>query len=442
MDELFQDFIKTNDLFTHDDRILLGLSGGIDSMVMLHLMTSAGLDVYAAHCNFKLRGAESDEDQIFVESECRRQNIRFIPGAFNTKEYAAEKGISLQMAARELRYEWFLKLLGDLDCRYVAIAHNKNDVAETFLINLLRGTGLRGLTGIRPKTGSIVRPLLFADRKSISEYASHHNILHREDSSNYETKYLRNYVRHAIIPEFEKISPGFIGNIYDTAGRLKEADAIFSETIENKFSYLFESQGNDYIVSINSLSGLHPLPAYLYGFLKRWNFPREVTEDILVAMQGGTSGKQFYSPTHRLIRDREHLIITALPVHGLTRYYIDEDSTTLSEPLNMRISKHRHQPGFKIPADRNIACVDAGMLHYPLLLRKWQKGDYFQPLGMGGLKKLSDFFIDNKFSIAQKERVWILASGSRIVWIAGHRLDDRFRITERTKDILMIEILE
>ncbi len=442
MDELFQDFIETNALFTHDDRILLGISGGIDSIVMLHLMTSAGFDVYAAHCNFKLRGTESDDDQIFVEGECRRHNIRFISNTFNTKEYAAEKGISLQMAARELRYDWFLRLLGDLDCRCVAIAHNKNDVAETFLINMVRGTGLRGLTGIKPKTGRIVRPLLFADRKSISEYALHHKILHREDTSNSETKYLRNYIRHIIIPEFEKISPDFTGNIYDTAGRLKEADTILSETIENKFSLLFENKDNDYIVSIDSLSGLDPLPAYLYGFLKRWNFSREVTEDILGAMQWGTSGKQFYSQTHRLIRDRKHLIITVLPESKLTRYYIDEDTTTLSEPLNIRISKHRHQPDFKIPADRNTACIDAGMLHFPLLLRKWQKGDYFQPLGMGGLKKLSDYFIDNKFSLARKERTWILASGSRIVWIAGSRLDDRFRITERTKDILMIEILD
>jgi len=441
MFERFLEFIRAGALFNSEDRILLGVSGGIDSMVLMHLMVRAGFDVSAAHCNFRLRGEEADDDQAFVAGECKKLNVRLHAKAFSTREYAMERGISLQMAARELRYSWFFSLLPRAGCSLLSIAHNKNDVAETFLINLLRGTGLRGLTGIRERSGKVVRPLLFAERSDIKEYAMRYGVPFREDSSNRDTRYKRNSIRHKIIPEVEKLKPDFIKIIYSTALRLREADIIFTDAIEQGFSNLFHLENDEYRVKISSLRELEPLPAYLYGFLRRWNFTRETTEDVIAAFQG-TPGKQFFSQTHRLIRDREHLIITSRQSPGLTRYYIDEDATTLDVPLKIRISKHLNHKDFSIPADRKIACLDMDMLNFPLLLRKWQSGDYFQPLGMGGLKKLSDFFIDNKFSIAEKERTWILVSGSRIAWIAGYRIDDRFRITDRTKEILMIEILE
>ncbi len=441
MFERFTGFIREGSLFGRGDRLLLGVSGGVDSMVMLHLMANNGYDIVAAHCNFLLRGAESDEDQDFVARECKKIDIPVYTCSFNTKEYAMEKGISLQMAARELRYNWFYSLLAELGCSLIAIAHNKNDITETFLINLLRGTGLRGLTGIKARSGKIVRPLLFAGRPEILEYATLNKIPFREDSSNMDIKYKRNRIRHIIIPELEKISPGFVGTIYETAERLKETDEIVSEALEQRFNNLFSRENGEYKVKVSSLLELDPLPAYLYEFLRRWGFSRETTDNIVSALQG-PPGKLFYSNTHRLIRDREYLIITPIQQVQITRYYIDEDSTRLNEPLNLRISKHIYHKGFSIPSEPSIACLDLDMLHFPLILRKWQNGDYFQPLGMGGLKKLSDFFIDNKFSIADKERTWILASGNRIVWITGHRIDDRFKITDRTKEVLMIEIVE
>jgi tRNA(Ile)-lysidine synthase len=438
--EEFKAYIDSENLFSKKDNLLLGISGGIDSMVMLELFSSTTYNIAVAHCNFSLRGEESDADQMFVEEACRFKNIIIHTKSFATGEYALERGISIQMAARDLRYSWFEELRNDFNYDYIVIAHNKNDLAETFLINISRGTGIKGLTGIKPKSGKIVRPLLFAQRAQITEYANRNSILYREDASNLDTKYKRNRIRHRIIPEFLQFRPTFINSISETAERLKEAEMIFSQAIKYHFDKIYAENDRGGSLDISQLLDLKPLNTYLFEFLRKWQFPKEMIPDIITSLRS-SSGKQFYSPTHRLVKDRDKLLISPLKEEGITRFYIEEGMTELEIPLKLKISFHTNNPGFHIPGSASIACIDLHMLHFPLILRKWEKGDYFQPLGMSGLKKVSDYFIDNKFSLVDKDNAWIIASGSKIVWIAGHRLDDRFKINERTSEILMIKLL-
>jgi tRNA(Ile)-lysidine synthase len=435
----FKDFIYNEKLIDTPGTIMLGVSGGVDSIVMMDLFLKAGYNIAAAHCNFGLRGEESDQDQVFVAERCEKFCIRLHTKLFDTITYAKDKGISLQMAARELRYAWFELLIADFKYSYVAIAHNKNDLAETFLLNLVRGTGIRGLTGIKSKTGNIIRPLLFALRNEILDYAEVNDVPFREDSSNLDIKYKRNRIRHNILPEFEKISSSFINRLYETSERLKDVENIYSAALSKKLDQICNQSGEEYRIDINSLLALHPLSAYLYELLRKWNFSRELVPDIISSL-AASPGKKFYSPSHRIVKDRDHLIVTPLPAETVNRYYVEEEVEELDHPLKVRFTRIKNYSGFKIPENRKTACLDLDLLHFPLIIRKWQKGDYFQPLGLSGLKKLSDFFIDNKLSLVEKEKVWLLTSNNRIAWVMGHRIDDRFKITERTKQIIMIEL--
>jgi tRNA(Ile)-lysidine synthase len=438
MVDKFIDYIDSEQIFSEKDNFLLGISGGLDSMVMLDLFSATSFRIAVAHCNFGLRDKESDADQSFVEDVCNKKNIKFYTKRFDTKDYALERGISIQMAARELRYIWFDRLSADLDYSCIAIAHNKNDLVETFLLNLSRGTGIKGLTGIKSRNGKIVRPLLFAGRQEITAFADKNKIQFREDSSNRETRYKRNHIRHKIIPEFENVNPAFTGSVAETARRLRETEIIYSQAIEHHFKRICQKTGQVYYLDIGELKKLSPLNTYLFEFLRKWQFPGELIPDIISSLSA-SSGKQFYSPTHRIVKDREKLIITPVQETGITRYYIEESTTELYIPVNLKLTRIKNVSGFRMPVSPSIACIDLHLLLFPLILRKWEKGDYFQPLGMSGLKKVSDFFIDNKFSLIDKENTWIIASGNKVVWIAGHRLDDRFKISERTKEILMIE---
>jgi tRNA(Ile)-lysidine synthase len=437
----FKEFIASEDLFQASGKILLGVSGGIDSMVMLSLFLRTGYQVSAAHCNFCLRGKESDADELFVSEFCKLNSVPFHSKPFDTVSHARESGISVQMAARELRYEWFDQLTTENNFTHIGIAHNKNDVAETFLINLIRGTGIRGLAGIRIKTGKIIRPLLFADRNEITQYATNHGVPFREDSSNIEIKYRRNRIRHRIIPEFQAISPHFISTLNETTNRIRDIETIYTGAVNRKFDEICIKTRHGYQIKIDLLTSLNPLFPYLYEFLRRWNFPREMVPDVISSLKG-PPGKQFYSPTHRLVKDRDYLLVTTRERDSAYRFYIEEEVTGISHPLKLRITRTENHPAFIIPKKPEFACLDLDLLHFPLILRKWQNGDYFQPLGMKGLKKLSDFFIDNKFSIIEKEETWLLASGNKVVWIAGHRIDHRFRITGRTRNIFMVQIID
>jgi len=431
-------YIEENNLFNRNDKLLLGVSGGVDSIVMLHLLLRAGYEISIAHCNFQLRGKESEEEQRFVAWLAGNYNIPFFVKKFDTHQYASEQRISIQMAARRLRFEWFEHLRCKHNYNYIAIAHNNNDKVETSLINLARGTGLKGLTGIKPKSGFIVRPLLFAERSDILHYCNQEGLSYREDSSNQTTKYSRNLIRHEIIPEFQKINPQFLETMDKNLDRFHSAYTLFEAMISEIRERLLIKRGNDWIINFNLLSEYPENHTILYELLKPFRFSADVVSDIFFSL-GMESGKTFYSDSYKAVKDRSRLIITTIETSEPKRYYIDREVSKTEIPLALTFKVKNIDDTFQIPPETNIACIDYDLVEFPLIIRKWQSGDFFKPLGFGHSKKLSDFFIDNKYSLVDKEQTWLLTSGEKIVWVIGARLDDRFKITKQTSKVLIIE---
>jgi len=431
-------YIEENNLFSPKDKILLGVSGGVDSIVMLHLLIRAGYEAGMAHCNFQLRGSESEEDHRFVAWLAENYNIPFFVKKFDTHQYASEQGISIQMAARRLRFEWFEHLRHKHNYNYIAIAHNKNDKVETSLINLARGTGLKGITGIKPKSGFIVRPLLFAGRNDILHYCNQEGLNYREDSSNQTTKYSRNLIRHEIIPEFQKINSQFPETMDKNLNRFHSAYALFEFMISEIRERLLIKQGNDWIINFELLSEYPENYTILYELLKPFRFTADVVSDIFSSLET-ESGKTFYSDSYKAVKDRTTLIITTRETYEPKRYYIDREVSKIESPLTLTFKVENADDTFQIPRDAHTACIDYDLVEFPLIIRKWQSGDFFKPLGFGHYKKLSDFFIDNKYSLVDKEQTWLLTSGEQIVWVVGARLDDRFKITKQTSKVLIIE---
>ena len=431
-------YIEANNLFNPGDKILLGVSGGVDSIVMLHLLSLAGYEVGVAHCKFQLRGKESEEEHRFVAWLAEHYNIPFFVKKFDTNQYALEQGISIQMAARRLRFEWFEQLRQAHNYNYIGIAHNKNDRVETSLINLARGTGLKGITGIKPKSGFIVRPLLFASREDILRYCHQEGLSYREDSSNQTTKYSRNRIRHEIIPEFQKINPQFLDTMDKNLDRFRSAYTLFESMISEVKERLLIKQGGDWGINFKLLNEYPESYTILYELLKPFGFSADVVSDIFSSLET-ESGKTFYSDNYKAVKDRSRLIITTLEISEPKRYYIDREDTKIEVPVDLTLNVKNVDETFRIPLETNIACIDYDLVEFPLILRKWQSGDFFKPLGFGHYKKLSDFFIDNKYSLVDKEQTWLLTSGEQIVWVIGERLDDRFKITNQTSEVLIIE---
>ncbi len=433
----FKSYLEEQKLCKFGDRILLAVSGGIDSVVMAHLFKDAGFDAVIAHCNFHLRGTDSDEDEEFVRSLAASLEMPVKVKQFNVDEVVQEKGISVQMAARELRYDWFNELLDNQACDAVATAHNKNDSVETFFLNLSRGTGIRGLTGIPSRNEKIIRPMLFASREEIVNYRTVHHIDFREDASNLETKYRRNKIRHDVIPVMQQINPGFIDTMSLNMTRLNEVSDIFKLTVEKVRADLFEKRVDGIRIDIQKLKSISPLKTWLYELFSPFGFTRsqcEGIENIMVAKPG----KHSISTTHQLYKDRDTLMLVESKSSTFDRYYLDsyEKYSSLPFPMDVEILDRKELE--RIPKEPKVACLDLDEIQFPLLIRHWMHGDYFYPLGMNQMKKLSDFFVDNKIPVPEKERTWIMASGKKIVWIMGHRIDHRFRITEKTKRILLL----
>ncbi len=434
----FASYINKFGLCNPADRILFAVSGGIDSSVMLELFSRSGYNGVIAHCNFKLREEESDIDEEFVKNLAEKYDLPFITTSFNTREYAKNNGISIQMAARDLRYDWFEESRVQTHCSLIATAHNRNDLTETFLINLVRGSGIRGLTGIKEKSGTLIRPMLFALREEIDNYAIQSLLEWREDSSNSSLKYSRNKIRHQLVPAFREINPRFDDVMIENMQRLRSVEEVFIEQLEEKKKQLLIREQNFIRVPINALLNNNSPDIWLYEILSDFNFSSSVIRDISRNLKG-QSGKVFYSGTHRLIKDRNDLIIEIIKEHQHRRYYIEDPLDKMEDPLNLDMEIEEIKPGFIIPKWADTAWLDLDKLMFPLIVRKWEKGDYFQPLGMENMKKVSDFFIDNKLSISEKESTWILTSGKNIVWIIGLRIDERFKITSDTKRALRVK---
>jgi tRNA(Ile)-lysidine synthase len=369
----------------------------------------------------------------------QKYGIKLFTRRFDTLGFAREKGISVEMAARELRYSYFHELAESFGYDRIATAHHQDDVIETFFLNLVRKTGIRGLSGIKPQSGNLIRPMLFTGRDFIARYALQNNIPFRNDSSNDTTEYKRNLLRHNILPLFEEVNPAYRQNILSGINHLKEAEEVYLSAISHEKGKVVETVDGNFSIDINGLKESPFAKTLLFEILSEFGFNPVVVDEVFSSLEV-ESGRQFFSSTHRVIKDREKLIVTPISEKSEATYYIEEDDIELFAPLTLEIGRFARQ-GYVIPGSPEIASLDFEKLSFPLVLKKWQPGEYFVPLGLNGFKKLSDFFVDEKFSIAEKESIWIMYSAGKVAWVVGHRIDDRFKIMPETKTIYRIKLV-
>ena len=433
----FQEHINHKFPFLKGKKILLAISGGIDSVVLAHLLHQSKYDVALAHCNFQLRGEDSDLDEAFVKKLANELKLPFFNISFTTTEYAQSHKVSIQVAARELRYEWFEEIRQENQFDHIITAHNKNDVLETFLFNLTRGSGLDGFTGIPTINGYIVRPLLGFSRVAIAEFAKENNILWREDKSNASTKYARNKIRHTIIPILQELNPNLLETFDKTLENLQESKQIINDSIESIRQEIKSIENGILRFNIGKIKELSNPKAYLYELLKTYNF----TEwNDVVGLLDAQSGKQILSNTHRIIKDRDYLLLSEIRSEIKNKSIKIEENSTEFEHEDLKLEFEIMNSNAPVEDSKNVIHVDKDLLKFPLVVRKRQKGDYFYPKGMQGKKKLSKFFKDEKLSLLEKEKTWILCNtDDTIVWILGRRLDDRFKKTSETTNTLKIK---
>lgn len=418
-------YIDTERLFSLKDKVLVALSGGADSVALLRLLLSFGYTCEAAHCNFHLRGEESDRDESFVRELCRKQHIKLHTTHFETAKYASQHCISIEMAARELRYHWFAELKKESRAAVIAVAHHKDDSVETLLLNLIRGTGINGLLGIRPKNGDIVRPLLCINREEILAYLQHIGQDYVTDSTNLHDEYTRNKIRLNLLPLMQEINPSVSDSIIDTSNYLSDAARIYAKGIEEGKARVLTEKGIDISALLNE-----PAPgALLFEIVHPLGFNPAQAKDILASLSG-QPGKQFSGNGWRLIKDREWLLI-------------EKERTAEENAPSFRLEEElvERTSHFVIPREKTIACFDADKLDGELTLRRWQTGDVFVPFGMTGKKLVSNYLTDRKFSISQKEQQWVLCCGERIAWLIGERTDNRFRLDEGTRKVLVLKMI-
>lgn len=437
MKEQIQQYIIQHQLLSGEKPVVVGISGGADSVALLHILVSLGYKCIAAHCNFNLRGDESFRDEQFTIDFTQRLQVPLCKISFETNKYAQENRLSVEMAARELRYRWFEELLNTYDADAVAVAHHRDDSVETLLINLTRGSGLTGLTGIKPKNGNVVRPLLCVSREDIYTYIEKNGLEYVTDSSNSSDIYTRNFIRLKVIPLLEEINPSVKASLARTANHLYDASLIYNHSIEEARRVIIQSNR----LSISALLSF-PAPAtILYEMLKPYGFSRTVCESIFTVLEKD-SGKIFYSSTHRLLKDRSDLLIDVLSGEDNRAYLINLEDDNVDLPVELKPEIVVIKEDYQIEKDKKFAYFDFDKLSFPLVLRHWQEGDWFVPFGMKGKKKISDYFSDKKFSLFDKEKTWLLCSGQDVIWIVGERTDNRYRIEKTTKRVLKLKFID
>ncbi len=430
----FEAHIKNDLPFLMKSKCLVAISGGVDSVVLTNLCNAMKLNISLAHCNFNLRGNESDADQDFVLQLAEDFDVGVYVEHFETEDYANKNQLSIQMAARELRYHWFEELMTQLKFDYLLTAHHADDNLETYLINLSRGTGLEGLTGIPEINGQIVRPLMPFSRDQIESYAKENKLKWREDSSNASSKYLRNKLRHDVIPILKEINPQVLQNFNKTLSFLQESNEIIEDRMAEIQKKVVSVEEDLIKFDIKKIQKLSNPKAYLYQLLKDFNFTEWNDVEGLLTAQ---SGKQVFSGTHRLIKDRNYLLLTELEEKEEKEISIWESDKKLDTPFGTLCFAEANGLSRK---RTNVIFADKEKLKFPLTFRKWKEGDYFYPFGMKGKKKLSKYLKDEKLSLIEKEHIWVLFSRNDIVWVVGKRADDRFKVTENTSKILKIEL--
>lgn len=470
----FQSFIKKENLLHLQDRLLLAVSGGVDSVSMCELCKQAGYNFTIAHCNFQLREEESERDEQFVKSLGEKYGVKVFVKRFDTENYALKNRIGIQEAARKLRYDWFDEIVDgkwsmednessmvNLESAIVTkqpatrnlepetddwrrpivvlTAHHANDSVETLLMNFFKGTGINGLRGILPKYGKIIRPLLFATKDEIRIYAEENNLSFVEDSSNILDKYTRNFFRNQVIPSIEKVFPSVEDNLINNIKRFSDIEILYQQSISNHKKKLLEKKGEETHIPVLKLLTTEPLSTVIYEIIKPFNFSSHQTEEVIHLLQSET-GKYIESASHKIIKNRNWIIISPNNTTVAANILIEEKDKTI-QFLNGKLKLEKLSViNHKLSTDNTIATLDADEIKFPLLLRKWKQGDYFYPLGMKKKKKLSRFFIDQKLSLTEKENCWIIEMNKKIVWIVGKRIDDRFKITPKTKNIIRISL--
>lgn len=437
----FIDFIERNVLFNRDSNILAAVSGGMDSVVMVHLLKAAGYQFSIAHCNFQLRGDEALSDQQFVKDLANEIGVPFHTIIFDTKKYAVEKKISIQMAARELRYQWFAELAQQSGYVVIALAHHQNDTIETILLNLTRGTGIAGLHGILPKNGSIVRPLMFLKRDDIQDIVKTENLTYVEDSSNSSVKYARNKIRLEVIPKLKELNPALEDTFERNLKHFRGLEILLEQKLDELRKSMLIFHGEDIHISIDEVKKLQPQFLLLYGLLQDYGFNESTVEDIISSLDKH-SGRVFGSPGFMLLLDRDKLILAKRQAVSSETVLITKDQH------DVKFNDYRlnilHDDSPLIIKDNPMAVsIDTDLLIYPLTLRHWSEGDHFYPLGMETRQKLSDFFVHQKVPLHEKPKIPLLVNGNdEIIWIGGYRPDDRYKVTSKTKKVIIFELFK
>jgi tRNA(Ile)-lysidine synthase len=412
---------------------LIAVSGGLDSMVLLHLMLELKLEIAVSHCNFNLRAQESEKDAMFVDNFCKKNQIPFYLKVFETQHFAKTHQLSTQMAAREMRYTWFENLCQSENFDFVCTAHHLDDQLETFIINLSRGTGLNGLTGIPALQKNICRPMLGFSRLEINNYANEHQILWREDASNQSDYYLRNQIRHHVTPALKNISHDFLSSFEKTLSHLQESQSLIRDAMQNFQEKCVVFDEHQVLIDLYSLKQFQNPNAYLYSFLNPFGFT--AWQDVFQLIHSQT-GKMVVSPSHHLLKNRETLVLTLNKKEKKHSYIINQKQEELNFPIKLRFS----EVSALGESNANTIFVDSELLEFPLTIRKWESGDTFFPFGMSGSKKVSKYFKDEKMSLHEKKQIWLLCSKNQIVWVIGKRFDRRFQINNLTKTILQITL--
>jgi tRNA(Ile)-lysidine synthase len=439
----FKEYIADEKLFQPKDRLLLAVSGGVDSIALCELCKQAGFDFVIAHCNFQLRGAESDSDETFVKSLGVKYGVEVLVKKFDTSTYVSTSKKGIQEAARDLRYEWFNELLGQLSTvnrqLFLVTAHHANDNIETILMNFFKGTGINGLHGILPKQGKIIRPLLFAKKEELKAFAEANKLQFVEDASNATDKYTRNYFRNQLIPDLQKVFPAVEDNLMGNIQRFREMQVLYNQSVDFHKSKLLEQKGAEIHIPVLKLLKVEPLSTIVYEIIKDYGFTANQTPEVVALLQS-ESGRYVQSSTHKAIKNRKWLIISPNQTTEAQNILIEKDDKEIEfvkGKLNLKRSSSVNQ---QLSTVNSIVQLDADEIVYPLLLRPYKQGDYFYPLGMDKKKKLSKFFIDQKLSLSDKEKTWVIEMNKKIIWVVGLRIDNRFKISPSTKNVLQLTL--